>query len=140
MEGLMLEIGDKTHHGQLKGKTLSSVYRFSGSQWNCILQGGKLLQIRFKDGILGMTVSDTEYGLGQEIMLVGIDQDWKNSEFSKDDLSKLNKDEMMEALLVNAISNKKQKNKLRKPLSFYQIMSFMEWKCKEENIWDCFLK
>ena len=142
MEGLMLEVADRIHYEQLKGKSLSSVYRFSGGQWNCILRGGKLLQIRFKDGILGMTVSDTEYGLGEEIMLVGIDGDWKGDELAPLGSAATN-DEKMEAMLVKALSNKKQKSKPRKPrkpLSFCQIMSFMEWKCKEENIWDCFLK
>lgn len=145
----MLEVADRIHHEQLKGKSLSSVYRFSRGQWNCILRGGKLLQIRFKDGILGMTVSDTEYGLGQEIMIVGIDESWKNNRsrrvggLSKDDLSKMDKEEFLETLLIDAISDEKQKSKPRKPrksLSFCQIMDFMEWKCKEENIWDCFLK
>lgn len=142
----MLEIGDETHHNKLRGKSLSSVYRFSDNQWNCILHGGKLLQIRFRDGILGMTISDTEYGLGEEIMIVGIDEGWENNRhsrtagFSKDDLSKMGKEEFLEALLIGAISNKKQKKKFRKPLSFLEIMDFMSWKCKEENIWDCSIK
>jgi len=138
----MLEVADRIHYEQLKGKSLSSVYRFSGGQWNCILRGGKLLQIRFKDGILGMTVSDTEYGLGEEIMLVGIDGDWKGDELASLGSAATN-DEKMEVMLVKALSNKKQKSKPRKPrksLSFCQIKDFMEWKCKEENIWDCFLK
>jgi len=142
MEGLMLEVADRIHYEQLKGKSLSSVYRFSGGQWNCILRGGKLLQIRFKDGILGMTVSDTEYGLGEEIMLVGIDGDWKGDELASLGSAATN-DEKMEVMLVKALSNKKQKSKPRKPrksLSFCQIKDFMEWKCKEENSWDCFLK
>ena len=138
----MLEVGDKSHYKKLKGRTLSSVYRFSKSQWDCILRGGSLLQIRFKTGVLGMTVAKTEYGLGQEIMLVGLDEDWKENEFSKESLEGMENDEIMDVLLTKALSKnlaKKKPRALRTILSFSEIMEFMDWKCKEENIWDSYV-
>ena len=92
----MLEVGDRTHYKMLKGRTLKSAYRFSKYQWDCILRGGKLLQIRFKTGILGMTIGESEYELGDEIMLVGMDNDWKESELSDspfDDMDKGDEDD-----------------------------------------------
>ena len=101
----MLEVGDRTHYKMLKGRTLKSVHRFSKYQWDCILRGGKLLQIRFKTGILGMTIGESEHDLGDEIMLVGMDNDWKESELSDSPFDDMEKDQIVEALLNKSITN-----------------------------------
>lgn len=105
----MLEVGDRTHYKMMKGRTLKSVYRFSKYQWDCILRGGKLLQIRFKTGILGMTIGESEYELGDEIMLVGMDNDWKKSELSDSPFDDMEKEQIVEALLNKSITNKVRK-------------------------------
>ena len=137
----MLEVGDRTHYKMMKGRTLKSVHRFSKYQWDCILRGGKLLQIRFKTGILGMTIGDSEYELGDEIMLVGMDNDWKKSELSDSPFDDMEKEQIVEALLNKSITNKvrKKKPKLRTVIPFSEVMEFMDWKCKEENIWDVYI-
>lgn len=137
----MLEVGDRTHYKMLKGRTLKSVHRFSKYQWDCILRGGKLLQIRFKTGILGMTIAESEYELGDEIMLVGMDNDWKESELSDCSFDDMQKEQIVEALVNKSISKKghKRKPKLRTTIPFSEVMEFMDWKCKEENIWDIYV-
>ena len=123
----MLEVGDRTHYKMMKGRTLKSVYRFSKYQWDCILRGGKLLQIRFKTGILGMTIGESEYELGDEIMLVGMDNDWKKSELSDSPFDDMEKEQIVEALLNKSITNKvrKKKPKLRTVIPFSVVMEFM---------------
>jgi len=137
----MLEVGDRTHYKMLKGRTLNSAYRFSKYQWDCVLRGGKLLQIRFKTGILGMTIAEREYDLGDEIMLVGMDNDWKESELSDCSFDDMQKEQIVEALVNKSISKKgrKRKPKLRTVIPFSEVMEFMDWKCKEENIWDVYV-
>ena len=122
----MLEVGDRTHYKMLKGRTLNSAYRFSKYQWDCVLR---------------MTIAESEYELGDEIMLVGMDNDWKESELSDCPFDDMDKEQIVEALVNKSISKKgrKRKPKLRTVIPFSEVMEFMDWKCKEENIWDVYV-
>tara|TARA_B100000508_G_scaffold140649_1_gene142598 strand:+ start:2307 stop:2711 length:405 start_codon:yes stop_codon:yes gene_type:complete len=134
----MLEIGDKTHYKKMRGRTIDSVSRFSETQWDCIMRGGKLLQIRFKTGILGMSVAEREHDLGEEVMLVGIDKYWKSFEDSIDHID--GSSSKVDSILNKVLNKKRKPNNLRTEISFTEIAEFMEWNCKEENIWDVWLK
>ena len=140
----MLEVADKKHYAALKGKRLKSVYRYSKHEWRCIMWGGKLLHVKFKAGVIAMTVADAEYDLGDNIMLVAVDGKWKKTvgkifEFDSEMklLSQEDKKLLKETFNPPPKKEKKQ-DKLRELINFNEIKNFMDWKCKEDNIWDCF--
>ena len=117
---MKLTVIDKTHYKKLKGKRLSTVYRHTKSEWRCTTPRGSYVYIKYKSGLLAISVAQREYDIANKIMLVGSTVDLDN--LKEEDLDDNN------TFTFSRINYP--------PLEFKDIMKFLEWKCDEEQIWD----
>tara|TARA_R100000808_G_C2153477_1_gene163699 strand:+ start:1088 stop:1480 length:393 start_codon:yes stop_codon:yes gene_type:complete len=127
----MLQVLDKKHFETLKGKKLACVYRYSKDEWRCMTPRGNFVYVKFKAGILAVTTSTREYDLGNKVMLVGSMKQPAEDDFAEIDWT---------AFKASKKGHTKAKEfepwLCKTRLSFGQIMTFLEWKCDDDQIWD----
>ena len=71
----VFEILDQGDYSTLRGTALRSVYVFKSGHWKCLDLNGDYFEIKFQLAVLGVSTSETEYGVGKDVKIVGVMND-----------------------------------------------------------------
>ena len=116
----MLKVIDKKHFEKVKNKKLLTAYRYGGAEWRCTTADGEFLYLKYKGGILAATIGETEYEMGDKVMLVASTVDYDKA------------GKIFEEIILGKVKNAPS----FPPLDFNGMKDFFEWEIDDDQIWD----